>query len=616
MSDNTKKSKVHYDLRKIETYIRTQEYPADVDTKGKKANYRRAAKKFNVVNGLFCKDDRIVIIEENVQLDIIRDVHQGLGDDVRAKALSGHSGRIATYEKIVKRFYWYTIYEDVDNFIKSCDDCQKQGTIAKNNNTKLHPVPVPGNVMIQIGVDLCTLPEVDGLSCLVVAIDYFSKWSEAKPLAGKHALPVAEFLYQLICRHGCFQTQINDQGREFVNEVATALHDMTGVEQRITSAYHQQANGLVERQNRTIKNTLIKVLNENVNEWPTVIEGVLFAHRVSRHRSTNYSPFFLLYNRHPVLPIDVKYKDSTSTLSHDEEFGYKMFHDVLKSANTMRKKIHEDASVNIKKAQERQKRDYDQRHKSNRTIKIDDKVLVLNDKRQDRKGGKFSYRWIGPYIVKNISPKGVVILQNKNGVPLKKKCNVCKLKPYMDEENPAVEADHSTNEAIDRGDNGPKKAKLDVPDYEVEDEKPAFREDADVDTTEAQDARNREKTLSVTWDLLPNEIVQEILLQSIRSSCQTYHNILNTCLRFRNLVKEPGKKELPQVHINEYKVVRNSSSNYEMIKISVRKLLKTYGRQSGIALRISEIIYHKNWKSAWLILIPDTNSRYIVYRFY
>ena len=64
MSDNTKKSKVHYDLRKIETYIRTQEYPADVDTKGKKANYRRAAKKFNVVNGLFCKDDRIVIIEK------------------------------------------------------------------------------------------------------------------------------------------------------------------------------------------------------------------------------------------------------------------------------------------------------------------------------------------------------------------------------------------------------------------------------------------------------------------------------------------------------------------------------------------------------------------------
>ena len=64
------------------------------------------------------------------------------------------------------------------------------------------------------------------------------------------------------------------------------------------------------------------------------------------------------------------------------------------------------------------------------------------------------------------------------------------------------------------------------------------------------------------------------------------------------------------------KVVRNSSSYYEMIKISVRKLLKTYGRQSGIALRISEIIYHKNWKSAWLILIPDTNSRYIVYRFY
>ena len=131
--------------------------------------------------------------------------------------------------------------------------------------------------MHQIGVDICRLPEVDGFNYLVVCIDYFTKWSEAKPLKEKAAQFVAH-LYEIICRHGCIQVQINDQGREFVNEVNSNLHRMTGTEQRMTSAYHPQANGLVERQNRSIKESLVKVLNEKPTEWPYIIDGILFAH--------------------------------------------------------------------------------------------------------------------------------------------------------------------------------------------------------------------------------------------------------------------------------------------------------------------------------------------------
>ena len=79
-----------------------------------------------------------------------------------------------------------------------------------------------------------------------------------------------------------------DQGRKFVNEVADELHSMTGTQQRQTSAYHPQSNGLVERQNHTIKNALVKVLDQNPEQWPYEIGGVLFAHRVSRHASANY----------------------------------------------------------------------------------------------------------------------------------------------------------------------------------------------------------------------------------------------------------------------------------------------------------------------------------------
>ena len=101
--------------------------------------------------------------------------------------------------------------------------------------------------------------------------------------------------------------QFNNQMREFVDEVSKVLHNMIGTEQRITSVYHPKSNRLFERQNKTIKNSLVNVLNGNPCDLPNVIEGVLFAHRISKHISATFSPFFFVYNRKPTLPINVKY---------------------------------------------------------------------------------------------------------------------------------------------------------------------------------------------------------------------------------------------------------------------------------------------------------------------
>ena len=142
-------------------------------------------------------------------------------------------------------------------------------------------IPVPSIVMKQVVVDICNLTEVDGYRHVTVLTDYFSKWSEAKPTKYKSAPTIAQFLYEVMCRYGCFEIQINDQGREFVNEVCKELHELTGIEQRITSAYHPQANGLVEHQNRTIKISFVNVLDDNPEILPQIIEGILFAHRVN-----------------------------------------------------------------------------------------------------------------------------------------------------------------------------------------------------------------------------------------------------------------------------------------------------------------------------------------------
>ena len=91
---------------------------------------------------------------------------------------------------------------------------------------------------------------------------------------------VVKFLYEIICRHGCMRIQVNDQRKEFVNEVFENLHKMTGTEQRITSVYHPQSNGLCKRQNRTVKNSLVNIIEEKAKEWPNITDGILFSHRV------------------------------------------------------------------------------------------------------------------------------------------------------------------------------------------------------------------------------------------------------------------------------------------------------------------------------------------------
>ena len=93
------------------------------------------------------------------------------------------------------------------------------------------------------------------------------------------------------------EIQINDQGREFVNEVSKVLCNMIGIEQRTTSAHNPQSNRLCERKNSIIRDSLVKVLawNGNVCDWPNIVKGVLFAQRVREYASTKFSPYFQIF---------------------------------------------------------------------------------------------------------------------------------------------------------------------------------------------------------------------------------------------------------------------------------------------------------------------------------
>ena len=99
----SKKSKNHVDLTLAENYTRHQKFPDGISTKGNKANFGRACKKFSVSNGqLMYKGNRPVFTDKQRRIDIIDDVHQGLGNNVKAVAMSSHLGRTSTYQKSIE----------------------------------------------------------------------------------------------------------------------------------------------------------------------------------------------------------------------------------------------------------------------------------------------------------------------------------------------------------------------------------------------------------------------------------------------------------------------------------------------------------------------------------
>ena len=97
---------------------------------------------------------------------------------------------------------------------------------------------------------------------------------------------------------------MTDRGTHFVNELLDALCQQLGTKHSLSTAYHPQTNGLVERFNRTLCEALAKYANEEKDDWDLYIPSVLFAYRNMKHNTTKFEPFYLTYGRKATLPID------------------------------------------------------------------------------------------------------------------------------------------------------------------------------------------------------------------------------------------------------------------------------------------------------------------------
>ena len=165
-------------------------------------------------------------------------------------------------------------------------------------------------------------------------------------------------------RYWACNINITDQGRELNNQISSKFYQLTGTQHRITSAYHPQSNGLVERSHRTIEDMIHKqVTPPDVNQLE-ILDSVLFAIRVSMHSSTRTSPFKILYGHEPKMSLEIDYEIkkgnpvSPSVQAMEEQWEEKSCEEKIEAILSIRQQVLVDIAGNIKKAQHTQSKYY------------------------------------------------------------------------------------------------------------------------------------------------------------------------------------------------------------------------------------------------------------------
>ncbi|GJT18737.1 reverse transcriptase domain-containing protein [Tanacetum coccineum] len=140
------------------------------------------------------------------------------------------------------------------------------------------------------GIDFMgPFPSSRGNKYILVAVDYLSKWVEAKALPTNDARVVVKFLKSLFARFGTPRAIISDRGTHFCNDQFAKVMSKYGVTHRLATAYHPQTSGQVEVSNRGLKRILERTVGENRASWSNKLDEALWLeHSIMALKHANF----------------------------------------------------------------------------------------------------------------------------------------------------------------------------------------------------------------------------------------------------------------------------------------------------------------------------------------
>lgn len=305
--------------------------------------------------------------------------------------LAGHLGVKKTLARVLKQFYWPTVRRDVLNFCRSCHACQIAGKAGHFLPVApLQPAPVVEAPFSRVIIDCVgPLPRTKkGNVYLLTLMDVATRFPEAVPVRNIRAPVVIEALLQFFSRVGLPREVQSDRGTNFTSGVFQNVMCELGITQVLSSAYHPESQGALERCHQTLKSMVRTFCVDCPKDWDVAMPFLLFAIRDAVNESTGFSPFELVYGHEVRSPLTMMRERLLEPQAQGDLLQYvSTFRDRLKAAWKV-------AAQNLTGAKERMKARYD-RKAVQRSFVPGDKVLVL----MPVGGEKFGTRFNGPFTV-------------------------------------------------------------------------------------------------------------------------------------------------------------------------------------------------------------------------
>jgi hypothetical protein len=278
-------------------------------------------------------------------------------------------------------FYWPKAASDAMDLVQKCKNCQK---CARDQLIQ------PTWPLQRWGLDLLgPLPPAQGnLRYVVVVVEYFSKWIEAKPLATITSVTVQKFFWQnIVCRFGVPKAITVDNGTQIDAETFKEFCDQIGTKIHFASVRHPESNGLVERANGIIMTGIMKLIfNQPRGKWPEELIKVVWSHNTTVSRSTGFTPFKLLFGDEAITPEEAKTGSIRTTASTEDEANFHVAKDTIEG-------VRHQAVENINKYQAETVK---WRNRKVRLKNIKLGHLVLRRVANPDIVGKLQLKWEGP----------------------------------------------------------------------------------------------------------------------------------------------------------------------------------------------------------------------------
>jgi cleavage and polyadenylation specificity factor subunit 1 len=213
-----------------------------------------------------------------------------------------HPGARATRRLISSRYVWRGLASDIRLWCRDCQACQR-AKITQQPPSPIQPIAVPTQRFTHLHIDLVgPLPASrDGLKYLLTMVDRSTRWLEAVPLKDMEATTVADaFTREWLPRFGVPACITSDRGTQFSSSTWSGLCERLGIQHISTTAYHPQANGMVERSHRQLKNALRARLA--AADWPDHLPWVLLGLRSAPKEESGVSSAELVLGQPLSLP--------------------------------------------------------------------------------------------------------------------------------------------------------------------------------------------------------------------------------------------------------------------------------------------------------------------------